>query len=143
MIVHEVLQIVTHQEHVEKLLVDDFVMINGFACAGIRHAKLQLHFFPGAKDTWLDAELQRILHVIGNADHQLHPATWAIAGLVGADISVHGAHVVLRCDRGDGGRRLLGIHGGLSLQPRPSKCQVERENNPHASIISPVEASSP
>ena len=128
MIVHEILQVRAHDKQMEQPLVNNLETIHGFPGTRIGDPERELYLFAGPKNGRLNLQFQRILDIVGNAEHQLHPAARANAGLVGANIFIHGTDVIER-------RGGLGVGAGLRLEPAQS--QAQREKNPHTSIISP------
>src|ERR1017187_8663442 len=116
MFVYEILQVLAHQKQMEQSLVNNLEMIHRLAGVWIGDPELQLHLFTGPEDSRMNLQLQRILDVFGNAEHQLHSAARAKTRLIGTNIFVHRANVVLRRHGGDGCSGLFGVHSGLGAQ---------------------------
>jgi hypothetical protein len=101
----------------------------------MQHSKRQLHFFTGAKHRRMNFELQRVFHLVGNAEHQLHPTARAKTRFIGANVLIHRAHVILRRGGRDGCGGLLGILVDLRTNDTPTDRQEQCEKNPHTFII--------
>ena len=70
MVVKEVIQILTHDEHVEQFFVNDLKPLDRRACLGILDSENEIDSLVRPGHARIQREFQRIFHRIGNAQHQ-------------------------------------------------------------------------
>ena len=89
MVVNEEFEVLAHDKHMKKPLMDELEAFDGLVLPWIAHGEAEFDYLARSEQVWRDGKVQVVFDRIRESGDEFHAAARANPGLAGAHVGMH------------------------------------------------------